>query len=127
LDLFKSKTKQEVNGIVYAESRFSEKLQKMQIVCANHLHVEKEIPEEILRRYQKEGGNKNIVNVGDHVECPECRRMSHVVWVSKDGKTAGIQCPASHRLTSRPASRLGTVERPQSKTCKNMVFITESK
>jgi hypothetical protein len=97
----------------------------MQIIRANHLHVKKESWKEILCRQQEEGGNKNIVHVGDHAECPECYRMGHVVWVSKDGKTAGIQCPANHRLTSRPASRFGTVERPQSKTSRNMVFITE--
>jgi hypothetical protein len=99
----------------------------MQIIRANHLHVKKESWKEILCRQQKEGGNKNIVKIGDHAECPECKRMGHVVWVSKDGKIAGIQCPASHRQTSRPASRLGTLKRPQSKTSKNMVFITENK
>ncbi len=98
----------------------------MQIIRASHLHVEKEIQQEIFHRHQEEGGNKNIVHVGDYAACPECRRMGHVVWVSKDGKAAGIQCPASHRLTSRPNSRFGTVERPQSKNSRNMVFITES-
>jgi hypothetical protein len=34
---------QEVNGIVYFTSGFSKKLQKMQIIRANHLHVKKEI------------------------------------------------------------------------------------
>jgi len=53
--------------------------------------------------------------------------MGHIVWISKDGKTAGIQCPASHRQASRPASKLGALKRPQSKTSKNMVFITEIK
>ena len=99
----------------------------MQIIRANHLHIEEEVPEEILCGHQTEGGNKSIVNVGDRAMCPECNRMGHVVWVSKDGKTAGIQCSSSHRLTSRPDSRQGTVERPQPKTCKNMVFLTESK
>jgi hypothetical protein len=53
--------------------------------------------------------------------------MGRVVWVSKDGKTAGIQCSANHRQASRPASKFGTVARPQSKNIKNMVFITEIK
>jgi hypothetical protein len=66
-----------------------------------------------------------MVNVGDHVKCPECNRIGRIVWVSKDGGTAGIQCPASHRQTERPDSRLGTVKRHQSKTSRNMVFITE--
>ncbi|MGB9925461.1 MAG: hypothetical protein ACPLIG_02210 [Candidatus Bathyarchaeales archaeon] len=29
-------------------------------------------------------------------EMPQCARMGRIVWVSHDGKTAGIQCPASH-------------------------------
>ncbi len=99
----------------------------MQIIRANHLYVKKENWKENLCRQQEEGGNKNIVNVGDHAECPECKRIGRVVWVSKDGKTAGIQCSASHRQTSRPASRFGTLNRPQSKTSKNMVFIMENK
>jgi hypothetical protein len=91
------------------------------------LHVKKEVWEEIFCRQQEEGGNKNIISVGDQAECPECNRIGRVVWVSKDGKTKGIQCPASHRLTNRPDSRFGTVARPQSKTNRNMVFITEIK
>ncbi|MBT0159914.1 hypothetical protein G4O51_08010 [Candidatus Bathyarchaeota archaeon A05DMB-2] len=99
----------------------------MQIIRANHLHIKKESWKEILRRQQEERGNKNIIKVGDCAEGPECSRMGRIVWISKDGKKAGIQYPASHRLTSRPASRLGIVEHPQSKTSKNMVFITENK
>lgn len=91
------------------------------------MYVEKEIWEEIVCGQQEEGGNKNIITVGDYAECPECKRMGHVVWVSKDGKTAGVRCPASHRLTNRPDSGFGTVERPQSKTSRNMVFMTEIK
>jgi hypothetical protein len=53
--------------------------------------------------------------------------MGRVVWVSKDGETAGIQCPASHHQASRPASKLGTAARPRSKNIRNMVFITEIK
>jgi hypothetical protein len=57
LNLFKS-NKQEVNGIVYVESGFSKELQKMQIIRANYLHIEKKVRKEILRRQQEEGGNK---------------------------------------------------------------------
>ena len=112
---------------MYVESGFGEELQKMQIIRANHLHVEKEIWKENLRRQQEEGGGKNIISVGDHAKCPECHRIGRVVWVSEDGKTEGIQCPASHRLTNRPSSRFGTFARPQSKNSRNMVFITEIK
>ena len=68
-----------------------------------------------------------MVNVGDHAKCPKCNRIGRVVWVSKDGASAGIQCPAIHHLKSRPASRFGTVARPRSKNIRNMVFITENK
>jgi len=53
--------------------------------------------------------------------------MGRVVWISKDGVAAGIQCSANHRQTSRPASKFGTVARPRSKNIRNMVFITEIK
>jgi hypothetical protein len=68
-----------------------------------------------------------MIKVGDLAKCPECNRMGRVVWVSKDGATAGIQCPANHCQTSRPASKFGTVARPRSKNIRNMVFITEIK
>ena len=68
-----------------------------------------------------------MIKVGDLAKCPECNRMGRVVWVSKDGATAGIQCPANHCQTSRPASKFGTVARPRSKNSRNMVFITEIK
>jgi hypothetical protein len=66
-----------------------------------------------------------MTTVGEHMKCPECNRMGRVVWVSTDGQTAGIQCPASHRQANRPDSKLGTLKRPQSKTSRNMVFITD--
>jgi hypothetical protein len=88
------------------------------------LHVEKENWEKDFRWQQEEGGDK-ITNVGDQAECPECNRTGRVVWVSKDGKTAGIQCPASHRMTNRPISKFGTFQRPQSKASRNMVFMIE--
>ena len=44
-----SKQQQEVNYIVHVKSRNSEKLQKMQILSANHMHVEKENIQEIFR------------------------------------------------------------------------------
>jgi len=53
--------------------------------------------------------------------------MGRIVWVSQDGKTAGIQCSASHRQMSRPGSKLGSNARPQSKADKNMVFLMEIK
>jgi len=66
-----------------------------------------------------------MIKVGDHVECPECSRMSRVVWLSEDGKRAGIQCPASHHLKNRQDSKFGTSARPQSKSNRNMVFLTD--
>jgi len=53
--------------------------------------------------------------------------MGRIVWVSQDGKTAGIQCSASHRQMSRPVSKLGSNARPQSKADKNMVFLLKIK
>ena len=64
-----------------------------------------------------------MVNISDQIKCPKCSRMSRVVWVSKDKKTAGIQCPASHSQMSRPSSLMGSKARPQSKAGRNMVFL----
>jgi hypothetical protein len=91
------------------------------------LHAEKESGKENLRGQQKEGGNKNIVNIGDHTKCPQCTRIGRIVWISQDRKTAGIQCPASHHLMNRPVSKFGSTARPQSKTGKNRVFLMEIK
>jgi hypothetical protein len=99
----------------------------MQIIRANNLHVKKENWKETLHRQQEEGGNKNIVTVGDHAKCPQCNRIGHVVWVSQDGQTAGIQCSAAHSQMSRSDSRLGSNARPQSKTSKHMVFLMAMK
>ena len=53
--------------------------------------------------------------------------MGRVVWVSKDGKTAGVQCSAVHSQLSRPSSEMGSKARPLSKAGKNMIFIIEIK
>jgi hypothetical protein len=66
-----------------------------------------------------------VTKLGDHVQCPECSKMSRIVWISADKKRAGIQCTASHHLTNRQASKYGTSARPQSKSSRNMVFITD--
>jgi hypothetical protein len=50
--------KQEVNGIMYVENGFSEKLQKMQISRANHLHAEKKSKKKFYVDLKKEGGRK---------------------------------------------------------------------
>ncbi len=102
-----------------------EKLWNTWIKHASPFHAKKKAYKKILRKSFEKGGNKNIIKVGDHAKCPECNRMGHVVWVSKDGSTAGIQCPANHRQTSRPASKFGALTRPRSKNSRNMVFITE--
>ena len=99
----------------------------MQIIRANHVHSKKESWKEILRRQQEEGGNKEIINVGDRTKCPQCDKIGRVVWISQDGKTAGIQCAAIHRQMNRPESRFGSNARPQSKANKNMVFLVEIK
>jgi len=93
---------------VYSESGFSEKLQKMQIIRASKLYVEKEGRKENLHGQQKGRETKNIVSIGDHKKCPQRDRIVCVVWISQDGKTAEIQCPASHRLTNRPVWKFGS-------------------
>ena len=107
---------------MFVKSRSSKELQKMQIIRATHLYGKKEIGKENVRGQQEEGGNKEIINVGDRTKCPQCDKIGRVVWISQDGKTAGIQCQMN-----RPESRFGSNARPQSKANKNMVFLVEIK
>jgi ribosomal protein L44E len=99
----------------------------MQIIRATHLYSKKEIGKENICRQQEEGGDKEITNVGDRAKCPQCDKIGRVVWISQDGKTAGIQCAAIHRQMNRPESKFGSNSRPQSKANKNMVFLVEIK
>ena len=65
------------------------------------------------------------IRIGDHAKCPQCGRIGRVVWISQDGKRAGIKCPASHSQMSRGDSKFGSTARPQTKRGKNMVFLVE--
>ena len=65
-----------------------------------------------------------MVNVGDSINCPECKTRGSVVWVSPDKKTMGVQCSRSHREAGRPASKFGGTVVPSIKTRKNVVFLT---
>jgi len=67
------------------------------------------------------------IKIGDHAKCPQCGRIGRVVWISQDGKQAGIQCPASHSQMSRGDSKFGSTARPQTRRGKNMVFLVEIK
>jgi hypothetical protein len=127
LNLFTKKlNKQEVDVNVFVKSGFSEKLPKMQVIRARHLHAEKEVGQEIVHGQQEEGGKQEIIAVGNHTKCPQCDRIGRVVWISEDKKTAAIQCPAAHHQIDRPKSRFGPRNIPQSKTSKNMVFLVET-
>ncbi len=99
----------------------------MQIICANQLHDEEEDRKENIRKQQEEGGKSEIANVGDRAKCPECSRMGHVVWLSKDGKAIGIQCQASHSVANHPQSKFGPMESKRPRTSRNVVFITDIK
>jgi hypothetical protein len=66
-----------------------------------------------------------MVKIGDHVRCPQCNEIGRVVWVSQDGKRAGIRCPRHHNQMIRGHSKFGSTARPQTKSQKNMVFLME--
>ena len=66
-----------------------------------------------------------MASIGDEISCPLCKGVAKIVWISKDSKTAGIKCPASHRQLSRPKSKLGSDSRPQAKLGKNLVFMID--
>jgi hypothetical protein len=99
----------------------------MQIIRATHLYGKKEIQQENFCGHQEEGGTEEIISLGDRTKCPQCEKIGRVVWISQDGKTAGIQCAAIHRQMNRPESKFGSNARPQSKANKNMVFLVEIK
>ena len=66
-----------------------------------------------------------MVKLGDHAQCPQCNEVGRVVWVSQDGKRAGIRCIGPHSQMSRGHSKFGSAARPQTKRAKNMVFLME--
>lgn len=80
-----------------------------------------------LRRSRSEVAERAInkmVCLGDQRECPECKSIGSVVWISQDKKTMGVQCHKSHREASRPARNFGATVVRSTKTRKNVVFIT---
>ncbi len=49
-----------------------------------------------------------MLKLGDRARCPQCNEIGRVVWISKDEKRAGIQCPKRHNQMSRGPSKLGS-------------------
>ncbi len=85
--------------------------------------AQKENKREFSRKEQAAKREVHMVAVGDQIKCPECENMGHVVWVSQDQKTMGVQCP-SHRVASRPQSKFGATVVPSAETKKNVVILT---
>jgi len=71
-------------------------------------------------------GELELVSLGDYVKCPHCGAVGRVVWVSQDGKGAGIRCPGRHSQLSRGPSQFGSAMRPQTRAQNNMVFLVET-
>jgi hypothetical protein len=78
---------------------------------------------------QKENGRESscktdsAVSVGDPQQCPECKAIGRVVWISEDKKRMGVQCGASHRERIKPKSKYGATQVSSTKTKKNVVFL----
>jgi hypothetical protein len=70
------------------------------------------------------GGNGNNVKIGDSVQCPECTRMGHIVWISQNRLIVGIQCSARHCRDSY-CDDYG-FKRSISKANKNSVFLVKT-
>jgi hypothetical protein len=66
-----------------------------------------------------------MIKKHDRMKCPLCNRDGVVVWVSKDKKQVGIQCPASHNHRDRGPSKYGSTARLKSRPRRNMVFIKQ--
>lgn len=69
---------------------------------------------------------QRLISLGDHVRCPHCGTVSRVVWISQDGKGAGIRCPGRHSQLSRGPSQFGSAVRVQTKPQYNTVFLIET-
>ena len=65
-----------------------------------------------------------MTKIGDQIRCPQCCQIGRVVWVSEDGKLAGMQCSGHHSQLSNQ-SKFGSAIRPQPKSKKNMVLFME--
>ena len=98
----------------------------MQIIHTSSLYAEEENRKKNVHRQQKERRDKKIVNIGDQTKCPQCSRIGRVIWISQDGKQAGIRCMGHHNQLSRGISKYGSAARPQTKTQKNMVFLMDT-
>jgi len=68
---------------------------------------------------------RTYIKIGDPAKCPQCSRIGRVVWISQDGKRAGIQCPAYHSQLRRSDSKFGSTMRSKTRPGKNMVFLVE--
>jgi hypothetical protein len=64
-----------------------------------------------------------MVEIGDLIKCPRCGNYGRVVWVSKDGQTAGFRCSFRHRFTSRRNFVSTAKNRENIRFRKNLVFL----
>jgi hypothetical protein len=64
-----------------------------------------------------------MVEIGDWISCPKCGNYGRVVWVSKDGGTAGVRCSSRHRFTQRRNLISTPTNRENIRFEKNMVFL----
>lgn len=65
-----------------------------------------------------------MVKIGESAHCPECTRMGHIVWVSRNGQMVGIQCSARHCVEGYSDSY--GFKRSSSKLNKNSVFLVKA-
>jgi hypothetical protein len=65
-----------------------------------------------------------MAHIGDNVQCPECNKLGHIVWISQNKQMVGIQCAASHCIENRPDSH--GFPRKASKSNKNSVFLVKN-
>jgi hypothetical protein len=64
-----------------------------------------------------------MVEIGDWISCPKCGNYGRVVWVSKDGGTAGVRCSSRHRFTPKRNLISAPTNRENIRFEKNMVFL----
>ena len=92
---------------------------KSSVICPKENKQERSIKDQVPKML-----SRCDVAVGDPTECPECKTMARVVWVSQDKKTMGIQCHAKHKEADTLQSKFGPTKTHSTKTRRDVIFLT---
>jgi hypothetical protein len=66
-----------------------------------------------------------MVEIDDLIRCPKYGNYGRVVWISKDGQTAGVRCSSRHRFSPRNPVISTPATREHARFEKNIVFLVD--